>query len=108
MASSDWLRTPGSGEVIRWTSLLAMPQTLRQGLVFTAALVGTSRCDVPAREAAGGTVAPLNAALTAQRAIPTRFRGEGEMNSAGVKLHPVRSAPAVRRAASGLPRGPDR
>ena len=38
-------------------------------------LVGTSRCDVPAREAAGGIVAPLNAARTAQRAVPTRFRG---------------------------------
>jgi hypothetical protein len=38
-------------------------------------LVGTSRCDVPAREAAGGTIAPLNAARTAQRAVPTRFRG---------------------------------
>ncbi len=37
-------------------------------------LVGTSRCDVPAREAAGGTVAPLHAARTAQRAIPTGFR----------------------------------
>jgi len=36
-------------------------------------LVGTSRCDVPAREAAGGIVAPLNAARTAQRAVPTRF-----------------------------------
>jgi len=36
--------------------------------------VGTSRCDVPAREAAGGIIAPLNAARTAQRAIPTRFR----------------------------------
>jgi hypothetical protein len=44
-------------------------------------LVGTSRCDVPAREAAGGTVAPLDAARTAQRAILTvligaRFGGE--------------------------------
>src|SRR5213082_491183 len=37
--------------------------------------VGTSRCDVPAREAAGGIVAPLNAARTAQRAVPTKFRG---------------------------------
>jgi hypothetical protein len=34
-------------------------------------LVGTSRCDVPAREATGGRVAPLNAARTAQRAVPT-------------------------------------
>jgi hypothetical protein len=45
-------------------------------------LVGTSRCDVPAREAAGGTIAPLNAARTAQRAIPTRVRGHGTSVSA--------------------------
>jgi hypothetical protein len=55
-------------------------------------VVGTSRCDFPARGLAGGTdtcaasgsarVAPLNAARTAQRAIPTikenRYGGEGE------------------------------
>ncbi len=34
-------------------------------------VVGTSRRDVPAREAAGGIVAPLHAARTAQRAVPT-------------------------------------
>src|SRR5262245_41482182 len=34
-------------------------------------LVGTSRCDVPARVVAGGTVAPLSVARTAQRAVPT-------------------------------------
>jgi 23S rRNA pseudouridine2457 synthase len=33
--------------------------------------VGTSRCDVPARAIAGGIVAPLDAARTAQRAVPT-------------------------------------
>jgi 23S rRNA pseudouridine2457 synthase len=33
--------------------------------------VGTSRCDVPARETAGGMVAPLNAARPAQRTVPT-------------------------------------
>ena len=44
-------------------------------LSMNLTLVGTSRCDVPAREAAGGTIAPLNAARTAQRAVPTRFRG---------------------------------
>jgi tRNA-specific 2-thiouridylase len=38
------------------------------------ALVGTSRCDVLAREAAGETVAPLDAARTAQRAVPTGGR----------------------------------
>src|SRR5678815_3838824 len=36
---------------------------------MTPALSGTSRCDVPARVVAGG-IAPLNAALTAQRAVP--------------------------------------
>jgi len=36
--------------------------------------VGTSRRDVPARATAGGTLAPLNAARTAQRAIPTTFQ----------------------------------
>src|SRR5439155_13747578 len=44
-------------------------------LSINLTVVGTSRCDVPARETAGGTVAPLHAARTAQRAIPTRFRG---------------------------------
>src|SRR5437016_6277662 len=34
-------------------------------------VVGTSRCDVPARETATGIVAPLNAARTARRAVPT-------------------------------------
>ena len=61
--------------------------------------VGTSRCDVPAREAAGGTVAPRTA-RTAQRAVLTRFR-DNSANSFGeispklcrrelgnVKMHP--------------------
>ena len=54
---------------------------MKEALALTPALpmnltsVGTSRCDVPARESAGGIVAPLNAARTAQRAVPTRFRG---------------------------------
>jgi len=47
-------------------------------------LVGTSRCDVPACAAAGGTnarrasnpsIAPLDAARTAQRAVLTWFSG---------------------------------
>ena len=42
-------------------------------LPMNLTLVGTSRRDVPAREAAGGIVALLNAARTAQRAVPTRF-----------------------------------
>ncbi len=36
---------------------------------------GTSRCDVPARAIAGGTLAPLNAAQTVQRAVPTTLFG---------------------------------
>ncbi len=44
-------------------------------LLMNLAWVGTSRCDVPAREVAGGVVAPLHAARTAQRAVPTGFRG---------------------------------
>src|SRR5947207_15349188 len=36
------------------------------------------RC--PRRESAGGIVAPLNAARTAQRAVPTRFRGSMREN----------------------------
>jgi tRNA-specific 2-thiouridylase len=35
---------------------------------------GTSRCDVLAREAAGETIAPLDAVRTAQRAVPTMTR----------------------------------
>jgi hypothetical protein len=38
---------------------------------FNRFQVGTSRCDGPDREAAGGLLAPLNAARTAQRAVPT-------------------------------------
>src|SRR5437870_8896420 len=45
-----------------------------RGLPMNLTLVGTSRCDVPAREAAGSIIAPLSAARTAQRAVPTRFR----------------------------------
>ncbi len=36
-----------------------------------ATSAGTSRCDVPARETADGTIASLDASLTAQRAVPT-------------------------------------
>ena len=35
---------------------------------------GTSRCDVLAREAAGETISPLDAARTARRAVPTTSR----------------------------------
>src|SRR5262245_52017381 len=40
---------------------------------FHEPVVGTSRCDVPARVVAGGSIAPLHAARTAQRAVPTTF-----------------------------------
>src|SRR5439155_12193338 len=52
--------------------------------------VATSRCDVPARESAGGIVAPLNAARTAQRAVPTRFRGSMREDLLGRKLSTAR------------------
>jgi len=38
---------------------------------FNFTLVGTSRCDIPAREAAGGSFAPLDATRTPQRGVPT-------------------------------------
>jgi poly(3-hydroxybutyrate) depolymerase len=34
-------------------------------------MAGTLRCDVPARKTAGGIIAPLDAARTAQRTVPT-------------------------------------
>ena len=57
-------------------------------------LVGTSRCDVPARETAGGIVAPLHAARTAQRAVPTVFRGSKRENFRGI-LTPTLSLGAL-------------
>src|SRR5439155_5354749 len=53
-------------------------------------LVGTSRCDVPAREAAGGIVAPL----TAQRAVPTGAEGRSE-RAAVSDLEPLTQARSV-------------
>src|SRR5437667_8897630 len=50
-------------------------------------LVGTSRCDVPAREPAGGIVAPLNAARTAQRAVPTNFMGSLDFQNSDAHWH---------------------
>src|SRR5207247_1894547 len=52
---------------------LAVSMQSSKTLPMNPTAVGTSRCDVPARETAGGIVAPLNAARTAQRAVPTRF-----------------------------------
>ncbi len=60
------------GDTGRWAFLNRMAQP---SLPMNLASVGTSRCDVPAGESAGGIVAPRNAARTAQRAVPTRFRG---------------------------------
>jgi phosphosulfolactate phosphohydrolase-like enzyme len=48
----------------------ALSDLLLNSLPISLTLAGTSRCDVPARETAGGKVAPLHAARTAQRAIP--------------------------------------
>src|SRR5213082_2246593 len=62
--------------------------------------VGTSRCDVPAREAAGGIVAPLDAARTAQRAVPTRFRGSNARRFAWEKSLPSPPARCLRHGGS--------
>src|SRR5271167_1569710 len=43
-------------------------------LTMNLTLVGTSRCDAPALAVAGGAIAPLNAARTAQRTVPTGIR----------------------------------
>ena len=43
-------------------------------------LVGTSRCDVPAREAAGGIIAPLSAARTASVRRPYQVQGPKREN----------------------------
>jgi len=73
-------------------------------LSINLTLVGTSRCDVPAREAAGETVAPLNAAQTAQRAVPTRFRGSKrewfDVVFSSSVLHWVADHPAFLRGAA--------
>jgi uncharacterized membrane protein len=52
-------------------SLNAELKSEKQTLSTSPTLVGTSRCDVPYRETAGGTFASLNAPQTAQRAVPT-------------------------------------
>src|SRR5205807_4308111 len=74
--------------------------------------VGTSRCDVPARESAGGIVAPLNAARTAQRAVHTRirgsmrevlFRGNLSMNRPSPGLRPPSPRLAGRGQGEGRP-----
>jgi len=64
---------------------------LTPALPMHPTVVGTSRCDVPARETAGGIVAPLHAARTAQRAVPTVFRGSKRENFRGI-LFPSESA----------------
>jgi lipoate-protein ligase A len=82
-------------------------------------MVGTSRCDVPARAAAGGTIAPLpsslrfdamgNAARTAQRTIPTRADWQKAMTDAGrvefgVAWSDFEPDPALRERAESLAR----
>ena len=62
-------------------------------------LVGTSRCDVPAREAAGGISAPLSAARTAQRAVPTRIRVQSAKISWNSSHEPASGSPALQRVA---------
>src|SRR5437660_1186228 len=90
------------------------PLTLSLSMNHT--LVGTSRCDVPAREGAGGIVAPLNAARTAQRAVPTRFRGSMREIFRGnlsmnrpltPSLSPSEGERVPRRAGEGVDHGPN-
>ena len=69
-------------------AMAAKPHSLitRAAAQYVLSVVETSRCDVPARVVAGGTVsgkpaakgamvAPLNAARTAQRTVPTTQQG---------------------------------
>src|SRR5438552_19185552 len=65
-------------------------RTLARLLSMNLTMVGTSRCDVSVRERAGGIVAPLNAARTAQRAVPTRFWGSRREASFRRNLSPSR------------------
>ena len=86
-----FLRVHGQGEArtvsrifhALWCGIASWGLTsgfLARSLPVKLTLVGTSRGDVPTRESAGGIVAPLNAPRTAQRAVPTRFRGSmGEL-----------------------------
>jgi hypothetical protein len=72
-------------------------------------MVGTSRCDVPARGTAGGTVAPLHAARTVQRAVPTRADWEQAMSDVGcvefgVTWSDFAPDPALRERAESLAR----
>jgi len=81
------------------------PLSLGRALTLNGELVGTSRCDVPAREAAGGTIASPNTARTAQRAVPTstaaRFRDSRRELFQGI-LTLLRVRYASVRAALGL------
>src|SRR2546428_13233290 len=73
-------------------------------------MVGMARCAVPARVVAGGTndraalafegVAPLHAARTSQRDVPTTFLVERErpMDKGGVSGFPIVACPAIHYA----------
>src|SRR5438552_18705630 len=51
----------------------------------------------PPREAAGGIIAPLSAARTAQRAVPTRFRVQSAKISWNSSHEPESGSPALQR-----------
>src|SRR5437016_9923154 len=51
----------------------------------------------PPREAAGGIIAPLSAARTAQRAVPTRFRVQSAKISWNSSHEPESGLPALQR-----------
>ena len=61
--------------------------------------VGTSRRDVPARETAGGRVAPLNAARTAQRAVPAGY--SSPLDTLRTNLPPTNSPACIEFSRSG-------
>jgi hypothetical protein len=78
--------------------------------------VGSPRCDPPARAPAGGSQAPLNAARTAQRAVPTHpshrfmaplrvqsWRSKLLMNRRSFVVPPLGGTDAPNRLKPGLP-----
>ena len=82
--SSLLLARPAPG-LIATAQLDRFPKVIsvQSALTDSRALVGSSRRDDPARVAAGGTIAPLNAARTARRAVTltpalSHPMGEGE------------------------------
>jgi len=83
-SENDFRIVPGAIVLIRTVISFSLNAELKsERPISRAGMVGTSRCDVPACAVAGGIarsaarftphLAPLNAARTAQRAVPTHF-----------------------------------